>query len=226
MTVRLHANRCYPEQGGLYYRYNNTIEYGEQENEIVGTRATNVDGFLDFQIERPWEMEVSNKQSIVITSASEGILLCMNLNWTRVDGAFSSAVGMVSLLAVLGMVMKQMFLFSIYSNKHILICEMSKHQVPFLQLNHGISCRNQIRAKFTIHQFETKPRLLPWQPLHSLQMDSLIVHANSLAHSDPEITFVSMSYQYIVLSQSLAIALPTNSNFAPLICLPAKTWTR
>ena len=123
MTVRLHANRCYPEQGGLYYRYNNTIEYGEQENEIVGTRATNMDGFLDFQIKRPWEMEVGDEQSIVITSASEGILLCMNLNWTRVDGAFSSAVGMVSLLAALGMVMKQMFFFSVYSNKHFSIGE-------------------------------------------------------------------------------------------------------
>ena len=121
MTVRLHANRCYPEQGGLYYRYNKTIEYGEQENEIVGTRATNMDGFLDFQIERPWEMEVGDEQSIVITSASEGILLCMNLNWTRVDGAFSSAVGMVSLLAVLGMVMKQMLFCSVYYNKHISI---------------------------------------------------------------------------------------------------------
>ena len=113
MTVRLHANSCYPEQGGLYYRYNDTIGYGEQENEIVGTRATDEQGFLDFDIMRPWEMEVSNEQSVVITSAADGILLCMNLNWTRVDSALSSAIGMISLLSVLGLVMKQMFFLSV-----------------------------------------------------------------------------------------------------------------
>ena len=109
MTVRLHTMPCYPHQVGYYYRNNATAEYGDHDNEIVGTRATDENGYLSMDVYRPWSVRTSDEQSIVITSASDGIVLCTNLNWTLVDGAFSSAVSIVSLLAVIGVLMKQMF---------------------------------------------------------------------------------------------------------------------
>ena len=109
MTVRLHTMPCYPEQGGTYYRYNTTQGYGEQDNELVGTRATVENGVLTLDVHRSWPLLISDTQSLVITSATNGVILCTNIDWREVDGAFSSAVSVVSLLAVIGLLAKQMF---------------------------------------------------------------------------------------------------------------------
>lgn len=53
MTVRLHTMPCYPHQGGYYYRNNATAEYGDHDNEIVGTRATDENGYLSMDVYRP-----------------------------------------------------------------------------------------------------------------------------------------------------------------------------
>ena len=109
MTVRLHTMPCYPEQGGTYYRYNTTQGYGEQDNELVGTRATDENGVLTLDVHRSWPLLISDTQSLVITSATNGVILNKNIDWREVDGAFSSAVSVVSLLAVIGLLAKQMF---------------------------------------------------------------------------------------------------------------------
>ena len=75
---------CYPSQGGPYYRNNETIAYGDTDNELVQTRATDENGYLVMTVSRPWAARVSDKQSVVISQSSQGIILCTNVKWREV----------------------------------------------------------------------------------------------------------------------------------------------
>ena len=54
LTARLQTMPCYPSQGGPYYRNNETIAYGDTDNELV------------------------------ISQSSQGIILCTNVKWREV----------------------------------------------------------------------------------------------------------------------------------------------
>ena len=84
VTTRLHSMACYPEQGGVYYRHNTTIDFGDVDNEIVGTKVTNENGYLNMTISRPWTTRINDAKSIVMNTATDGIILCTNLNWREV----------------------------------------------------------------------------------------------------------------------------------------------
>ena len=71
-------------QGGPYYRNNETIPYGDTNNELVQTRVTSEDGFLNMTVSRPWAARVSDEQSVVISESSQGIILCTNVKWREV----------------------------------------------------------------------------------------------------------------------------------------------
>ena len=58
VTTRLHSMPCYPEQGGSYYRHDTSIDYGDVENEIVGTKVTDENGYLNLTISRPWTTRI------------------------------------------------------------------------------------------------------------------------------------------------------------------------
>ena len=109
LTVRLQTRPCYPYQGGPYYRNNETIPYGDTNNELVQTRVTSEDGFLNMTVSRPWAARVSDEQSVVISESSQGIILCTNVKWREVDGAFSSVVSMTALFTVVGLIVRQLF---------------------------------------------------------------------------------------------------------------------
>ena len=110
---------CYPQQGGTYYRHYASIEYGDVNNEVVGTKVTDANGYINMTIYRPWTTRIEDAKSIVLNTADEGIILCTNLYWEEVyslnhslihrDSALSSAVKLTTLLAVVGLVMKQIF---------------------------------------------------------------------------------------------------------------------
>ena len=84
LTARLQTMPCYPSQGGPYYRNNETIAYGDTDNELVQTRATDENGYLVMTVSRPWAARVSDKQSVVISQSSQGIILCTNVKWREV----------------------------------------------------------------------------------------------------------------------------------------------
>ena len=51
---------CYPEQGGYYYQNNTNLDFGDVDNEIVGTRATDDNGFLNLTVYRPWAVRIND----------------------------------------------------------------------------------------------------------------------------------------------------------------------
>ena len=75
---------CYPEQGGTYYRNDESIDYGQVNNEVVGTKVTDSNGFLNMTISRSWMTRINDAKSIVLNTAEEGIILCTNLHWQEV----------------------------------------------------------------------------------------------------------------------------------------------
>jgi hypothetical protein len=81
ITTRVQTQTCYPYQGGEYYRQNITEEFGVVENEIVATRATDKDGRLHIEAKREWTTRIEEAQSIVVTTAKDGIILCSNIDW-------------------------------------------------------------------------------------------------------------------------------------------------
>lgn len=75
---------CYPEQGGIYYRNDTGIEYGDVNNEMVGTKVTDAHGYINMTISRPWMTRINEAKSIVFNTAEEGIIMCTNLYWEEV----------------------------------------------------------------------------------------------------------------------------------------------
>ena len=102
VTARLHTMSCYPSQGGNYYRNDDSLPYGETENEIVGSRATDEQGYLSLTVSRSWMTRINDAKSIVLNTANNGIILCSNINWVEVDGSLTSTVSIVSFVAALG----------------------------------------------------------------------------------------------------------------------------
>ena len=92
ITARLHTMPCYPYQGGNYYRNDNSIAYGDPDNEIVGSRATDQNGHLSLTVTRPWTTRIGDAKSIVLNTATDGIIFCSNIDWVEVDGVVSSTV--------------------------------------------------------------------------------------------------------------------------------------
>ena len=101
---------CYPYQGGNYYRNDVSIAYGDPDNEVVGSRATDQNGKLTLTVSRPWTTRIADAKSIVLNTAGDGIIFCSNIDWVEVDGVVSSTVSIVTLAAALGFVMKQLWM--------------------------------------------------------------------------------------------------------------------
>ena len=70
---------CYPYQGGNYYRNDNSIAYGDPDNEIVGSRATDQNGHLSLTVTRPWTTRIGDAKSIVLNTATDGIIFCSDV---------------------------------------------------------------------------------------------------------------------------------------------------
>lgn len=124
MTARLHTMSCYPSQGGNYYRNDDSLPYGETENEIVGSRATDEQGYLSLTVSRTWMTRINDAKSIVLNTANNGIILCSNINWVEVDGSLTSTVSIVSFVAALGFVLRQLImLFCVCSTNSLLMVQ-------------------------------------------------------------------------------------------------------
>lgn len=110
ITARLQTLPCVPEQGGFYYRDNISIDFGNVDNEVVVTRATdNIGGYV-VSAERPFQVRPEDANSIVLYSADQGLVMCANVEWNLVDGAISSFISVLTLsIAFLFIVKRTLF---------------------------------------------------------------------------------------------------------------------
>ena len=104
--LRGHVDTCLPNEGGFYYQYNTTKDSSVPENEIYGTAKTDGNGFITWNIKRPWEATTTLRSLIIHgdkNSVYEGRLICGNLKWNKdktKDGVLSSSISLVSMLVV------------------------------------------------------------------------------------------------------------------------------
>lgn len=109
LTVTAMTLPCNPSQGGFIYRNDVAIPFGNVDNELVVTRATDSIGGYVVEAERPWQLRPEETQSIVVTSATDGIIMCTNVEWNLVDGALSSMISVLTLSVVMVFILRRAF---------------------------------------------------------------------------------------------------------------------
>ena len=90
----------------------------------MGSRATDEQGYLSLTVSRSWMTRINDAKSIVLNTANNGIILCSNINWVEVDGSLTSTVSIVSFVAALGFVLRQLImLFCVCSTNSLFMVQ-------------------------------------------------------------------------------------------------------